>query len=744
LAATAADSDGTIAKVEFYQGATLVGTATGAPFTASVSGLIAGTYTFTAKATDNQGISTTSSPVSVIVNSPPTVSVSAPTNNAIFNAPASINLTAVAADTDGTIAKVDFYNGSNLIGTVTANPFTYAWTAIPAGNYVITAKATDDRGSTKLSAAVAVTVNAPPTVAITAPLNNAVVVSPGNITLTATASDSDGSIAKVEFYQGPALVGTATAAPYSVSLSGLASGAYTFTANATDDRGAVTVSAPVTILVDAAPTITLTAPAPNTVIAAPGSLTLSANAGDADGTVAKVDFYQGATLVGTVLTPPYSVNVSGLAPGSYSFSAVVTDNFGVTSSSAPVTVIVESAPVVSITAPADGTVVNAPGSIVLTASASDSDGTVSKVDFYNGTTIIGTVTAAPYSVTWANVAAGTYAVSAKATDNQGLSTTSSAVTFIVNAPPTIAITSPVNNSTIAAPANVSITTNAQDSDGTLSKVDYYQGGVLIGTVTAAPYTFNWTNVGQGSYVLTAIATDNYGAQATSGAIAITVAPPAAKVYYVHADHLGTPRAITRPSDNAVVWKWENSDPFGNNAPNEDPSNLGVTTKYNLRFPGQYYDMETGTYYNYFRDYDPLLGRYGQSDPIGLSGGINTYTYVKARPLMLIDPNGLTSVDLNKPAPWTGSCTVAQHSLLQGSVNVACSVARTCKSTQTCRELGSNLFKLQACLKARLLINNTCYAGGDAGHKEAAQNERRGMETCAYWINKKCTTPPNCE
>ena len=106
--------------------------------------------------------------------------------------------------------------------------------------------------------------------------------------------------------------------------------------------------------------------------------------------------------------------------------------------------------------------------------------------------------------------------------------------------------------------------------------------------------------------------------------------------------MGTPRAITRPSDNAVVWKWENTDPFGANAPNEDPSSTGTNFKYNLRFPGQYYDQETGTHYNYFRDYDPATGRYVQSDPVGLLGGMNTYGYVGANPLISIDAFGLRS------------------------------------------------------------------------------------------------------
>ena len=91
------------------------------------------------------------------------------------------------------------------------------------------------------------------------------------------------------------------------------------------------------------------------------------------------------------------------------------------------------------------------------------------------------------------------------------------------------------------------------------------------------------------------------------------------------DHLGTPRAITTSdATNAKVWEWKNDDPFGNNAVNEDPSSTGTAFKYNNRFPGQYFDQETGTHYNRFRDYDPQIARYTQSDPIGFFGGINSY------------------------------------------------------------------------------------------------------------------------
>lgn len=111
------------------------------------------------------------------------------------------------------------------------------------------------------------------------------------------------------------------------------------------------------------------------------------------------------------------------------------------------------------------------------------------------------------------------------------------------------------------------------------------------------------------------------------------------IYYVHADHLGTPRAITRPGDDAIVWRWDNAEPFGNSAVDENPSGLG-TFAYHLRFPGQYYDAEIGTHYNYRRDYDSATGRYVQSDPIGIGSGVNTYAYVWANPISAFDPKGL--------------------------------------------------------------------------------------------------------
>jgi RHS repeat-associated protein len=110
------------------------------------------------------------------------------------------------------------------------------------------------------------------------------------------------------------------------------------------------------------------------------------------------------------------------------------------------------------------------------------------------------------------------------------------------------------------------------------------------------------------------------------------------VFYVHTDHLNTPRKVAQPTSGTLAWRWD-TDPFGTAAPNQNPGGLG-TFVYNLRALGQYYQAETGLNQNWNRDYDPMVGRYVESDPIGLRGGINTYAYAAGNPLLGIDPLGL--------------------------------------------------------------------------------------------------------
>jgi len=145
---------------------------------------------------------------------------------------------------------------------------------------------------------------------------------------------------------------------------------------------------------------------------------------------------------------------------------------------------------------------------LIEANAGDVDGTVSKVQFYNGSTLLGTDVSSPYTYSWVNVAAGTYTITAKATDNSNSVTTSAAIVVIVNptssnTPPTVALTSPANNSNFTSLANITLTANASDLNGWVTKVQFYKGTTLLGQDLTAPYSFTWTDVSAGTYVITA-------------------------------------------------------------------------------------------------------------------------------------------------------------------------------------------------------------------------------------------------
>ena len=295
-------------------------------------------------------------------------------------------------------------------------------------------------------------------------------------------------------------------------------------------------------------------------------------------------------------------------------------------------------------APANGAFV-APAGISLAATANAETGSsIAKVEFYQGTALIGTATAPTvangnsYSINWSNVSANSYSVTARATDskNEAASTAPITVNVINNSAPVVSLTASPSNA--VAPATIILNATATDSDGTITQVEFLNGSSSIATVTQAPYTTNWANVAQGNYSITARATDNLGTSTTSTPVPVTVAASAPKIYDIHTDQIDTPRLITDQNGN-TVWRWDSA-PFGETLPNEQPTQATARFVFDLRFPGQQYDAETGLHYNYFRDYDPQAGRYVESDPIGLGGGINTYGYVSGRPAEYTDPFGL--------------------------------------------------------------------------------------------------------
>jgi chitinase len=629
--------------VTFQDGTTVIGTGTVSAGKASltISLKTAGSHGFAAAyGGDGNYNSSTSATTSMTVGKAATTTTLAVSPNPTITGQATtLSATVSGSNPSGTVT---FQDGGAAIGTGTLSGGAASLTASFAtgGTHSLTAVFSGDGNyATSTSVAASAAVDVPPSVSMTAPANNTVFANRANITLSAAAADSDGTVTKVEFYNGANLLGTATSAPYTFTWNSVAAGSYSVTAKATDNLGAVTTSGAIAITVNVAPTVSITAPPNNAKYAAGANVNLTATASETNGTIAKVEFFNGANLVGTATNAPYTVTWNSVAAGSYSVTAKVTDAVGGTATSASVAISVIAVPTVSI-APLSASVYAAPANLMLQANVQTgaSDVTVTQVAFYNGDAFLGSTTTAPYKFNWSNVAAGSYSITATATDSVGGTGTSgaTAVTVVNNAAPTVTLAADKTSAT--APATINLTATASDSDGSVDHVEFYQGANLLGTVAQAPYQYQWSNVAAGTYGVTARAVDNLGTGTTSASVQVQVKGAPATVYYIDADQLNTPRMITDASNN-VVWRWDNSDPFGYNLPDQNPSGLG-TFEFNQRMPGQYYDKETGLHYNYFRDYDPSTGRYVESDPIGLDGGINTYTYGLGNPVSNTDPTGL--------------------------------------------------------------------------------------------------------
>jgi RHS repeat-associated protein len=170
-----------------------------------------------------------------------------------------------------------------------------------------------------------------------------------------------------------------------------------------------------------------------------------------------------------------------------------------------------------------------------------------------------------------------------------------------------------------------------------------------GTVTpsATGYAFNPTSKNYTS-IAADDATEDYAASLSS---------PTSNISFIHADHLNTPRVVAN-SGGTTVWRWDQAEPFGVNVADEDPDANSVIFEFPLRYPGQYADKETKLQYNYFRDYDSVIGRYAESDLVGLLGGSNTYSYAGNSPLGRSDPSGLIYQWLANPMVWGPPLAIA--------------------------------------------------------------------------------------
>ncbi|HEX8372341.1 MAG TPA: Ig-like domain-containing protein [Chthoniobacterales bacterium] len=626
LAANASDTDGTVVKVAFYRGGTKIGETASAPFEFTWNNPVGGTHQITAIATDNGGVTAISNVANITVTAPanqaPSVSILAPTAGT-FDAPWQTEMEVSATDADGVVSKVEFYVDGVKKGESLSEPFELVLPPFFTGSYVFTARAIDNDGGQTDSAAVTVVVenvdNVSPSVSLTAPVNGATVAGT-TVNFTANASDTDGRVSKVEFYEGSNKLGEDTTAPYAYAWSGVAPGSYSLTAKAIDNDGGVSTSNPASITVSAPTSFSYTQNF-NSLGSAGTAINIEAN-GTAGWSV--FGSLGGGNSTWTTSIPA-SGTTSAATAGSLNDTVVATSSLTVTSNTAGY-----NFPNTSTTDRALGTSPTSGAGVALQLTLTNT--AASGITSFNiGYDIVRrqVVTSANelpgyrlfYSlndgVTWTNVAALNPAITGNAPtvivpntvgvttvpatlvslpaqwssgasirfrwiDDNAVATspdqihaldnvTITAASFAPGTAPAVALTAPSSGATYNPPATVSLAATASDSDGSVLKVEFYQGSTKIGEDTTAPYTFEWTNVPANTYSLTARAIDNDTNAKTSAPVSITVnAPPGS-------GSLSRSPYLNQASHNSIVVRWDTAQAVaGKVRYGTSPTNLNQT------------------------------------------------------------------------------------------------------------------------------------------------------------------------
>ncbi len=766
---------------------------------------------------------------------PPTVSIASPANNTGYTPGSTVTINANASS-PGSIAKVDFYNGATLLGTSTTAPYTYTLNNAAAGWYMITAKATDNLGLSTTTTVDTVIVSNCSTPAMI-PQSQMQVIYTDSQTGGAASNLLDGSSStiwqvqwtptqaplphEVQFSLGGVYnVNKFTVLPRQdnnngnignyeiyVSMDSTNWGTPVITGTFANDQSLKTVYLPEktgkylrfratsalnsTYLISAAemtvsgcvqssnqaPTASIIAPVNNAGFSTGSNITISANASslNAGGSITKVDFYQGSTLIGTATTTPYSVTWNNVANGTYTLTAKSTDNGGLTTTSLPVTIVVSAPPTVTLTAPSNNITVSTGSNITLSATASSANagGSIAKVDFYRGGSLLGTAIAAPFNFIWTNIANGTYVLTAKATDNNGVSNTSAAVTISVESAPSTAISSPANNSYYSTTPNIIINATATNPNagGGIAKVDFYQGNTLLGTSTAAPYSFAWNNVANGAYALTTVATDNKGITSTSATVNIVVGQcsspaviPQSKmrvIYYDSQNSSSEAAANVLDGNTSTIWHTQYS-PSTTPLPHEIQLSLGGVYNVNTF---KYLPRQTGT--------NGMVGQYeiyvsmdstswGTPVATGAFAGTSSEKvvifaekagkYLRFRALTEASGNQYTSAaELNVAGCQQTNPSVAITSPVNGSTvsaGSAVTITATAGSTNTGGSIanvrfynGSTLLGTATTAPYSYTLNNTAVLGNDTLTAVATDNYGLTTTSVPVIITVADMTPP---
>jgi hypothetical protein len=457
-----------------------------------------------------------------LLQAAPSISISAPNNNAVFQLNERITINTTVSDPASPISKVEFFQDAQRIGEISDAPYSFVIDFLAPGTYVFTARAVNQANQSTISAPITIIVNAPPQVSLTSPANNAVYQGSANIVLQSQALDTDGSITKVEFLQNGLKIGEDGQAPFNLPVSGLSPGLYFFAARAIDNRNASSSSTPVAIVVNALPVVSVSGVVNASVHAIGAEMGFTATASDPDGEISKVEFIINGTKVGEDLSSPYTYDHQAFEFGTFNLVARATDNAGGAINSSPLNFIVNAPPIISFSSPSNNTKAQPGETLNLSVNASDPDGNVAKVEFFQNGEKFGEVLGSPFSLKTPALKSGPYIFAARATDNRGFTTNATPVSLVVNALPLGLITNPSKDTSIKANTALSIRINASDADGEVEKVELLLNGEKVGEDAQAPYLIQLNNLPVGVQNLSVRVWDDLGDQQVSAIRKVTV------------------------------------------------------------------------------------------------------------------------------------------------------------------------------------------------------------------------------
>jgi hypothetical protein len=472
---------------------------------------------------------------------PPTIQIISPIEYAVYKTSDIIGIDIEANSSLGEVEKVQLYLNENLLYTFYEIPYKYDLKDSLEGNYTLKAVVTDNSGQISTSKITNFSIENPnvaPTANITAPAANAQFIEGDDATITVNATDTDGIITQVDFFNGSTLLGTDITSPYSFTWSNLAVGSFSLTAKATDNEGTMTVSSPVNInviekvtgenpigVIISEPVIVT--PVNNQEYEAGVAVQILVMFQGSDESVKKVEYYSGSEIIGSSVISPFAFTWQNPAPGEHLLTAKASgsdqSNFK-TSESVTILVKEKIQTIFQITDPIRNAEFYQGTKISIRVDIPENSNPIGRVEYFRGNIRIGSATSAPYDYTWNNAQQGNHNLVAQLIylDGTQILSTPVPIKVLKKNQSVVKLVSLNNKIEVRSGENLNLNVELLEFENKVEYVEYLLDGKSLGNSKEEPYGFQWKDIPEGNHNLIARAVDANGISYDSEQIALSV------------------------------------------------------------------------------------------------------------------------------------------------------------------------------------------------------------------------------